>query len=60
MTTAEQTAELLASIENDIKRLQQVRNSVAAGTFSQKDIESLGIVAAGCEINAEDYSHLAK
>lgn len=60
MTAAEQTAELLASIANDIARLQKVRESVAAGTFSHADIESLGVAAAGCQINAEDYTHLAK
>ena len=60
MTTAEQTAELLASVENDIARLKVIRDHIAAGHFEQSDIDSLRVAAAGCQINAEDYTHLAK
>jgi hypothetical protein len=60
MTTAEQTAELLASLDRNIARLQKVRESVAAGTFSEQDIARLNLAAAACQIAAEDFTHLAK
>lgn len=57
---AKLTAELIASIENDIQRLTVIRNNIAAGGFEQADIDSLQVAAAGCHINAEDYTCLLK